>query len=141
MLKITPNICIHESEIKFTFMRAPGPGGQNVNKVATATLLRFNVRHSATLPGDVRIRLLTLLGKKLTLQGDLIIKASRYRTQERNKQDAFNRFQELLKRAATIPKKRKKTRPSFASAQRRLTKKKLHGKIKSLRASKPSNEH
>jgi ribosome-associated protein len=133
-------ITIPESELKLTFIRAPGPGGQNVNKTATAVQLRFDVKHSPTLSEIMRARLLTLAGNKITQQGELIIKANRYRTQERNKQDALQRLQELLQRAAIIPKKRKKTKPTFASTQRRLTKKKLHAKTKALRRSKPNNE-
>ena|SRR3989338_871759 len=121
------------SEIKLTFIRAPGPGGQNVNKVATAVQLRFNVLHSPSLPETVRQRLLILARNQITRQGELMIKATRYRTQERNKQDALDRLQELIRRAATVPKKRKKTKPSFAAKQRRLTKKKLHAKNKFLR--------
>jgi ribosome-associated protein len=116
-----------------TFVRSPGPGGQNVNKTATAAQLRFNIVNSPSLPEDMRTRLLALIGKKLTLQGDLIIKASRYRTQERNKQDALDRLEALLQRAAIPPKKRKKTKATFASTQRRLASKKLHAKNKSLR--------
>ncbi len=126
-------IVIKKSEIKFTFISAPGPGGQNVNKLATAAQLRFNVVRSSSLSEEVRTRLLALLGKKITAQGELIIKASRYRTQERNKQDALDRLQVLLKRAAIPPKKRRKTKPTLASIQGRLTKKKLHAKNKSLR--------
>jgi ribosome-associated protein len=133
-------IIIPESEIQLNFIRAPGPGGQNVNKVATAVQLRFDVKHSPSLSETVRARLLTLAGNKITRQGELIIKSSRYRTQERNKQDALQRLQELLQRAAIIPKKRKKTKATFASTQRRLTKKKLHAKTKTLRRSKPNNE-
>ncbi len=135
-LHINSNIMINPSEIKLSFIRAPGPGGQNVNKVATAVQLRFNVLHSPSLSESVRARLLAIIGKKITHQGELIIKASRYRTQERNKQDAFDRLEELLKRAAIAPKKRRKTKPTFASTQRRLTNKKLHGKNKSLRGSR-----
>ncbi len=133
MIRISPTILLDEAEIKFTFIRAQGPGGQNVNKVATAVLLRFNVLHSPSLPENIRTRLLTLAKNKITQHGDLIIKASRYRTQKSNKQDAMGRLQTLLKRAAILPKKRKKTKPTFGSTQRRLEKKKLHGKAKSMR--------
>jgi ribosome-associated protein len=140
LIKITPNIVLNDAEVKFTFVRAPGPGGQNVNKVATAAQLRFNILHSAALSEAARRRLTTLAGNKITLHGELIIKASRYRTQERNKQDALDRLIELIRRAAVTPKKRKKTQPTFASTQRRLTKKKKHSQIKSLRSNKPNFE-
>lgn len=99
---------LNPSEIKFSFIASPGPGGQNVNKVASGVQLRFNVRHSQSLPDDVRERLISLVGKKLTTQGELIIKATRFRTQERNKQDALDRLQDLIKRAAIPPKKTEK---------------------------------
>lgn len=140
MIEITPHIQINESEVKFTFICAPGPGGQNVNKVATAVLLRFNVVNSPSLPEDVRTRLITLLGKRLTQSGDLIIKASRFRTQNRNKEDALVRLQTLIKKAITPPKKRKKTKPTYAATQRRLATKKIHAKNKSLRRNKPRDE-
>lgn len=133
MIKITPNLAVNDAEINITFIRAPGPGGQNVNKVATAVQLRFNVKYSASLPEAVRERLMALISNKLTVSGELIIKASRHRTQERNKQDALNRLKELLRRAAVPPKKRKKTKPTRASKERRLSTKKLHGKTKALR--------
>lgn len=133
MIKITTNIYIHDSEIKFTFIRSPGPGGQNVNKVATTAQLRFNVKQSRSISDQIRARLLLLAGKKITSQGELILKASRYRTQERNKQDALNRLIELIQRASIPPKKRKKTKPTLASKQLRLAKKKLHAKTKKLR--------
>lgn len=136
----TRTFTLNAAEIKFAFIRASGPGGQNVNKVATAVQLRFNILHSPSLSEEIRKRLLSLLGKRITHEGELIIKADRYRTQERNKQDALNRLLDLLKRANTIPKKRKKTKLSSAVKQRRLTNKKLHAKIKSLRQSNPRSE-
>lgn len=135
MIDITNYISIKPSEIKLSFIASPGPGGQNVNKVATAVQLRFNVVNSPSLPEDVRLRLVSLLGKRLTIQGDLIIKASRYRTQERNKQDALERLFEIIKSAAVPPKKRRKTKPTFSSKQRRMDTKKIHGKKKALRRS------
>lgn len=136
---VTPDILIKRSELQISFIRSPGPGGQNVNKVSTAVLLRFNVSESPSLSEPIRLRLIALLGPKLTTQGDLIIKASRYRTQERNKQDALDRLQTLLSRAAKVPKKRKKTKPTLASKERRLADKKLQSKTKALRRDK-SNE-
>ncbi len=121
------------SEIKLSFIRSPGPGGQNVNKVATGVLLRFNVLESAILSDEIRARLLKLIGNKITAEGELLIKAVSYRTQERNKQDAIERLQALLARAAIVPKPRKKTKPSLASKEKRLNRKKLHGQNKKLR--------
>lgn len=135
MIRIAPGIYLSESEIVFTFIRSPGPGGQNVNKLATTALLRFNVKQSS-LPEEVRQRLIALAGSKLTQQGELLIKASRFRTQERNKQDALERLQTLLSQAAIPPKKRRKTRPTLASKHRRLDTKKLRSKTKALRQNK-----
>ena len=139
MIKITPSILIEEAEVKFTFIRSPGPGGQNVNKVATGVQLRFNVTNSPCLPEEVRQRLLLLLGKKLTATGDLIIKANCYRTQSRNKQDALSRLQALIQKVAIAPKKRKKTKPSLATRENRLETKKRHSKNKALRRNHPKD--
>lgn len=133
MIKITASIHLLESELIFTFIRSPGPGGQNVNKVATAVQLRFNVLHSTSLPESVRARLLALVGNKLIAEGDLLIKANRYRIQERNKQDALNRLKNWILDASKVEKKRHKTKPTYRSTQKRLKKKALHAKAKALR--------
>ena len=136
MIKVNKQLSLNPDELKFTFIASPGPGGQNVNKVATAVQLRFDVLHSLSLPDDVRMRLISLVANKITARGDIIIKASRYRTQERNKQDAVNRLCQLIESVAKPPKKRKKTKPTFASKQRRLDTKKLHGRKKTWRGNK-----
>ncbi len=133
MIKITAHIFLNPAEMIFTFIRSPGPGGQNVNKVASGVLLRFNVLHSTSLPEDVRLRLITLLGKKINAEGECVIKATRFRTQEQNKRDALDRLCHHIKHAAIIPKKRKKTKPTRASKERRLKTKKQHGMKKALR--------
>jgi ribosome-associated protein len=133
MIHITPSIAIHESEIRLEFVRASGPGGQNVNKVATAVQLRFDVTHSPSLPADVRERLIRLAGKRITSDGVLIIDARRFRTQEQNREDAINRLVELIRQAAHKPKVRHKTRPTFASKKRRLESKRYRGETKRLR--------
>lgn len=138
MIEVTPRLFLDPSEIKYTFIRSPGPGGQNVNKVASGVQLRIDIMHCQSIPDNVRARLLTLLGKRTTQHGELIIKATRYRTQERNKQDALHRLIELIQEAAIVPKKRKKTKPTYASTQSRLDQKKLHAKTKSLRRTKPT---
>ncbi len=130
---MTPKIVLDESEIEFSFIRSPGPGGQNVNKVATAVQLRFNVISCISLSEDVRNRLLSQAHNQISQRGELIIKASRYRTQERNKHDALERLRSILQKAENFPQKRKKTKPSRAAKERRLTEKKLHSKNKSLR--------
>lgn len=140
MIIITPHLTLDESELTITYICSPGPGGQNVNKVATSAQLRFNIQSSPSLSDETRIRLLNKLKDKLTREGDIIIKASRFRSQERNKQDAIDRLVALLKSAMHVPKKRKKTKPTRASTERRLSEKKLHGKNKSLRGNKGSSE-
>lgn len=124
---------IDPSEIKYSHIRSPGPGGQNVNKVATGVQLRFKIKNSSSLREDVRTRLLALAGNKLSSKGEIVIKATRYRTQERNKQDAYERLNALIQRASVPPKKRKKTKPSLAAVEQRLREKKLQGKRKALR--------
>jgi ribosome-associated protein len=138
MIRVTSHIAIDEREIEESFVRASGPGGQNVNKLATAVQLRFDVRHSPSLPDDVRARLERLAGSRLTRDGVLIIAAQRHRTQARNRQDALDRLVELICEAAITPVKRRATRPTRASRERRIEGKKRRAGIKRLRRSGPS---
>ena len=138
-MRITPSLIIDEKEIREQFMRSSGPGGQNVNKVATAVQLRFNIRHNRSLPDDVRDRLTRSAGNRITEEGDLIIEARRFRTQERNRQDARERLVVLIRKAAIKPKIRRKTKPSASSIKRRLEEKLHRGKIKQLRR-RPGDE-
>ena len=137
MVRVTPTIAIEDSEIQLEFSRASGPGGQNVNKVSTAVQLRFDVVHSQSLPADVRERLVRLAGKRMTKDGVLIINARRFRTQERNERDAIERLADLIRRAAERPKRRRKTRPTRASRERRLDAKRRCSQKKQLRRSIP----
>jgi ribosome-associated protein len=138
MIRITDDISIDESEIEESFVRASGPGGQNVNKLATAVQLRFDVRHSPSLGNDVAVRLMRLAGKRMTKDGVLVIIAQRHRTQERNRADALDRLATLIREAATPPTPRRATKPTRASRERRLQGKKLRSNIKGMRQTKPA---
>ncbi len=140
MIEITANIAIDPREIVESFIRASGPGGQNVNKVATAVQLRFDLRASPSLPGAVRDRAEALAGKRLTKDGVLVITADRFRSQERNREDALARLVALLRAAARRPALRRPTRPSLGAKRRRLDDKTRRGAIKKLRRSRPSED-
>jgi len=132
MLEITPFLKVDERELRFEYIRASGPGGQNVNKVATAVQLRFNIRDSS-LPEIVQARLAKAAVKQISNEGILIIEAKRFRTQEQNRQDAVNRFITLLRKVSEEPKPRKKTKPTEASNEKRLATKKRISGIKKIR--------
>ena len=133
MIWIHSTLRLPESELEFEFVRSTGPGGQNINKVATAVQLRFDVRRSPSLPEEIRRRLEKLAGRKLTADGVLLLQARRFRTQEQNRAEVLRRLQELIARAAVPPKKRKPSRPSAGSRERRLQKKRIRGQHKKLR--------
>ncbi len=141
MIRITNTITIDESEIQEYFVRSSGPGGQNVNKVATAVQLRFDVVNTRSLPEEVRIRLVSLAGNQVTGDGILIIGARQFRTQGRNREDAIDRLVELICNAVQRPKIRRKTRPTLASKIRRLESKRRSAKSKRVRGPvHPGNE-
>ena len=132
MIEISPTLSIDERELEFDYVRASGPGGQNVNKVSTAVQLRFDVRGSS-LPEEVKARLVKVAGKRVTSDGVLVIEAKSFRTQEKNKEDAIARFVALMRRSLERPKPRRKTRPTQRSVEKRLESKKRRGEIKRMR--------
>ena len=133
MIQVTPDIRIHDGDIVFDFIRASGPGGQHVNKASTAVQLRFDARQSGSLPPEVYHRLKKLAGKRITEEGVLIIQARRFRSQEKNRQDALERLVTLVRRASEKPKTRKRTQPTKASKERKLATKHLRGRLKKTR--------
>ncbi|MBM3599720.1 MAG: aminoacyl-tRNA hydrolase [Alphaproteobacteria bacterium] len=140
MIRVTASIAIDESEIIESFIRGAGPGGQNVNKVATAVQLRFDVRRSPNLPSEVRARLESQAGRQLTRDGVLVLTARRHRTQEANRRDALERLIAMIQRAAVPPVPRRPTRPTAGSRRRRLETKRRRSTAKRLRSSRPSEE-
>ncbi len=133
MIQITRDIVIADKEIQEDFIRASGPGGQNVNKVATAVQLRFDVRRSPALPAGVRQRLIRLAGRRVSADGVLIIQAQRFRTQEQNRADARGRLIALIRQAAIKPQVRRRTKPTLGSKKRRWESKRRRSEIKSMR--------
>jgi ribosome-associated protein len=133
MIYINHRISIDENDLHEDFIRSSGPGGQNVNKVATAVQLRFDVGTSTSLPDDVKERLIRIAGRKVTKDGELIIKASRFRTQEQNRKDALERLIDLIRKATEVPRPRRKTRPTLASNERRMAAKQKRSEVKTMR--------
>lgn len=140
MIRVNAQIELDEREIQEDFVRASGPGGQNVNKVSTAVQLRFDVARSPSLPDPVRARLIALAGRRLTQEGVLIIEAERYRSQRRNRDDALERLLALIREACEVETPRRPTRPTLASKKRRLDSKQRRGETKRLRTSKPGTD-
>ncbi len=139
MIRITDQISIDESELEESFIRASGPGGQHVNKTETAVQLRFNVRRSPSLPNDVAVRLIKLAGSRATQDGVIVITAQNERSQKRNREEALARLVDLIRKAAVRPVKRRPTKPTKASREKRLQKKKQRSAIKSMRRARPND--
>ena len=137
-LIVRPGLEIPNSDLDVAFIRSSGPGGQNVNKVASAVQLRFDVRHSPSLPNDVAVRLMRLAGKRLTKDGVIVIIAQQHRTQERNRADARERLADLIRQAAIAPVPRRATRVPKGEKKRRVEGKRHRSRIKSLRGGKPN---
>jgi ribosome-associated protein len=140
MIRITPSIAIRDGEIEESFIRASGPGGQNVNKVASAVQLRFDVKRSPSLSAEVRTRLMRIAGRRVTSEGVLVITAGRHRSQANNRRDALDRLIDLIRRASIRPVLRRTTAPTRASQRKRIERKKLRGSIKRLRSGRPELE-
>ncbi len=134
---ITPEFVLDDNELEEKFVRASGPGGQNVNKVATSVQLRWNVRSSPSLPEAVRERLLRLAARRISAEGVLLIEARRFRSQERNRQDARERLAAWIRKALEPPQPRRPTRPTLAAKKRRLESKRQRSQVKRLRRSEP----
>lgn len=140
MIEITPSLFLEESEIQLDFIRSSGPGGQNVNKVATGVQLRFDLAGSESLPDEIKARLARLARSRITEDGTLIIEAKRFRTQDQNRQDALDRLAELLRRAAQPERPRRPTRPTAASVEKRLETKRRRSVVKRMRREKDAGE-
>tara|TARA_Y100000996_G_scaffold415591_1_gene411523 strand:- start:8578 stop:9000 length:423 start_codon:yes stop_codon:yes gene_type:complete len=140
LLKISRHIEIPENEVRFSFITSSGPGGQNVNKVSTAVQLYFDVTHSVYIPENIKKRLRILAGKKMTRDGVIIIKAQRFRSQDRNRIDALNRFTDLIHNASRPPQIRRPSAPSKSSIERRLTDKRNRSLRKEMRSASLDHE-